>query len=78
MKTSLKVILTAVSIATLASPVVAQSLITRPDVGESAANISNAYGPVAGARRERTHRVAPAIERSQIHIDGAGHVPFPQ
>lgn len=50
MKTSLKVILTAVSIATLASPVMAQSLITRPYVGEWAANSSNADGAVAGAR----------------------------
>ena len=75
MNTNLKVILTAISIATLASPVMAQSLTTRPYVGESAANISNAHGSVAGARRER---VAPVIERNQIHIDDAVHVPFPQ
>jgi hypothetical protein len=78
MNTNLKVILTAVSIATLASPVMAQSLTTRPYVGHSAADISNAHGSVAGARKERTERVAPVVERNQIHIDDALHVPFPQ
>jgi hypothetical protein len=78
MNTNLKVILTALSIATLASPVMAQSLTTRPYIGQSAANISNAHGSVAGARRERTERVAPAVERNQIHIDDAVRVPFPQ
>ncbi len=75
MNTNLKVILTAISIATLASPVMAQSLTTRPYVAASAANISNAHGSVSGARRAR---VAPVTERNQIQIDDAVHVQFPQ
>jgi hypothetical protein len=70
MKTSLKVMMAAISIATLASPVMAQSLITRPDVGD----VSNAHAPVADSHRERTERAAPILERNQIHIDDA--VPF--
>ena len=78
MNTNLKVILTAIGIATLASPVMAQSLTTQPYVGASAANISNAHGSVSGARRARTERVAPVTERNQIQIDDAVHVQFPQ
>jgi hypothetical protein len=63
MNTNLKVILAAISLAALASPVMAQSLITRPDVGEPAA--SNAYGTV-DARREHMERAAPVIQRDQI------------
>jgi hypothetical protein len=82
MNTNLKVILTAIGIATLASPIMAQSLTTRPYVGQyvgqSAADISNAHGSVAGARKERTQRAAPVVESNQIHIDDPLHVPFPQ
>jgi hypothetical protein len=49
MKTSLQAILIAVSIAAMASPVImAQSLMPRPHVGESTANILNAHGSAAG------------------------------
>jgi hypothetical protein len=65
MNTNLKVILTAISLVTLASPVMAQSLITRPDVGDPAASNSS-YGTVADARREHMGRVAPVIQRDQI------------
>jgi hypothetical protein len=78
MNTNLKAILTAISLATLASPVMAQSLITRPDVGESAAHFSNPYGAVAGVRREHMDRMAPVTRRDQIHTGNAVHVPFPQ
>ncbi len=78
MNTNLKVILTAISIATLASPVMAQSLTTRPYAGTSAVDISNAHGSVAGARRQQTERVAPVTEGNQIHIADAVHVQFPQ
>ncbi len=61
MKTNLKVILTAIGIATLASPVMAQSLITRPDVGGPAAYTSNALGPVASAHRKHHEWVAPVV-----------------
>jgi hypothetical protein len=40
MKTSMKVILTAVSIAAVASPITARSLITHPQVEGSTSNIS--------------------------------------
>jgi hypothetical protein len=86
MNTNLKVLLTAIGIATLASPVMAQSMTNRPYVGTSAVDISNAHGSVlsnargsvAGARRERTERVAPITEGNQVHIDDAVHTPFPQ
>jgi hypothetical protein len=71
MKTSLKVVMAAASIATLASPVMAQSLITRPDVGD----VSNAHASVADSRSRR-ERVAPADERNQARIDDAA--PFAQ
>ena len=87
MKTNLKVILAAASLATLASPVLAQSLINRVYDERPAVSISNAYGSGAaygagaGLRTERgvrTVRSAPVIERSQIQIDDAEHVAFPQ
>ena len=78
MNTNLKVILTAISIATLASPVMAQSLATHRYVGASAANIANAHGSVAGARRERTERVAPVVDTNQLYVDDALRVQFPQ
>jgi hypothetical protein len=81
MKTNLKVILAAVSLATVASPVMAQSLINRPYVEQPAADISNARGSVAGIRVERsarTERAAPIAGRSHIQVDDAVHVAFPQ
>jgi len=49
MKTNLQVILIAVSIAVMASPVImAQSLAPRHNAGEAAANILNAHGAAAG------------------------------
>ncbi len=62
MKTNLKVILAALGIAVLASPVMAQS----------ASHPHNARGSVARAN------TAPVIEGSQIRIDDAVHVAFPQ
>jgi hypothetical protein len=70
MNTSLKVILTAVGIAVLASPGIASASHLR--AAPSATSISNAHGSVAGTR------TAPVIEGNQIHIDDAVHVPFPQ
>ena len=81
MNTNLKVILAAVSLATLASPVMAESWfnnaynLERP----AAADISNAHGSVAGApHTARTMRSAPVTERSQVQVGDAVHVPFPQ
>jgi hypothetical protein len=65
MNTNLKVILTAVSIAMLASPVMAQS-------GAHRHVAPNAYGAAARAQ------TAPVNEGNQFHIDDAVHVPFPQ
>jgi hypothetical protein len=80
MKTNLKLIAAAIGLATLASPVMAQSLINRAYVEQpaAAADISNARGSVVGVRAERAARTAPVIERNQIHVDDAVHVPFPQ
>jgi hypothetical protein len=64
MNTNLKVILTAVGIAVLASPVMAAQVHTAP----SATSISNAA---------REH-AAPVAQGNQFHIDDAVHVPFPQ
>jgi hypothetical protein len=68
MRTSLKVILAATAVATLASPVMAQSESHR----HAASEISKARGSVA-----RT-RTAPVIQRNQMQLDDAVHVPFPQ
>jgi hypothetical protein len=68
MRTSLKVILAATAIATLASPVMAQSESHR----YAASSISKAHGSVA-----RVH-AAPAIQGNPFHINDAEHVPFPQ
>jgi len=62
MKTNLKVILAALGIAVLASPVMALS----------ASYPHNAHGSVARAN------TAPVVEGSQIRIDDAVHVAFPQ
>jgi hypothetical protein len=78
MKTNLKVILAAASLATLASPVMAQSLINRAYIERPTANISNAYGSVAGVQAARTSRTAPATGSNPYHINDAVHVPFPQ
>jgi hypothetical protein len=67
MNTNLKVILTAVGIAVLASPVMAAS----SHVHAAPSAISNTYESATGAR------TAP-VEGNQIHIDDAVHVPFPQ
>jgi hypothetical protein len=78
MRTSMKVILTAMSVAVLASPVMAQSE-PRPQAAPSATTttISNAHGSAA---RTHTTRPAPATntEGSQIRLDDCVHVAFPQ
>jgi hypothetical protein len=66
MNTNLKVLLTAVGIAVLASPVMAAQRHSAPT------SISKAYG---SAGHERT---APAVQGNQFRIDDAVHVPFPQ
>lgn len=65
MNTNLKVILTAIGIAVLAAPSVASARHLN-----SSASISNARGSVAGT--------VPVIERSQINLNDAVHVAFPQ
>jgi hypothetical protein len=83
MNTSLKVILTAIGIAVLASPVMAQpessagQATMSPVTAQSASHPHNAHGSVARAN------TAPVVEGSQIHINptwvnDAVHVPFPQ
>jgi hypothetical protein len=69
MRTSLKVILTATSVAVLASPAMAQ-----PEQHQHAASTRNAH---AAAVRGR---IAPAvvIEGSRINLDDCVHVQFPQ
>jgi hypothetical protein len=62
MNTNLKVILTAISIATLASPVMAKSE-SHQHAAPSAASVS---------------RSAPVVEGNPFHIDDAVHVAFPQ
>jgi hypothetical protein len=68
MNTSLKVILTAIGIAVLASPVMAQ-----PESRQ--ANISNAHG---AASHVRAHRAAATNEGNQIHVEDCAHSGFPQ
>jgi hypothetical protein len=70
MNTNLKVILTAVGIAVLASPGIASA--SQLHAAPSARSLSNAHGSAAGAR------TAPVTEGNQIHIDDAVHVAFPQ
>jgi hypothetical protein len=68
MNTNLKVILTAVSIAVLASPVMAAS-----GQSHASASISNAHGSLVGTR------TAPVIQgNNPFNIDDAVHVAFPQ
>lgn len=71
MKTSLKVILTAMTVAVLASPVMAQPE-SHPHA--ASASISHAHGSAA-----RTHagQLAP-VESNQVHVDDCVHVAFPQ
>jgi hypothetical protein len=70
MKMRLKVILTATSIAALASPIMAQST-PHAHAARSAASISTAYGSAA-----RTH-AGVVNERSQRRIDDCVRVAFP-
>jgi hypothetical protein len=72
MNTSLKVILTAIGVAVLASPVMAQPESHRA----AAASISNAHG----SSHTRTSRVGSgvSVEGSHIRIDDCVHVTFPQ
>ena len=72
MNTSLKVVLTAIGIAVLASPVMAQ-----PESNPHAATISNARGSIAHARARatQTERVAPV---PTVRLDDCIHVQFPQ
>jgi hypothetical protein len=70
MNTSLKVILTAVGIAVLASPVMAQ-----PESSARQVSISNAHG---SAFHVRAHRAAATNEGNQIHVEDCAHSGFPQ
>lgn len=83
MKTNLKVILAAIGVAVLASPVLAQSE-SHPHAA-SAATISNAHGSAAGnargsVARIRADRFGPgrAIEGGQNQLDDCTRVAFPQ
>lgn len=71
MNTSLKVILTAVGIAVLASPVMAQ-----PESNSHPAAISTARGSVDRAHASRIERFAPV--RASGRLDDCVHVQFPQ
>jgi hydroxyethylthiazole kinase-like sugar kinase family protein len=66
MNTNLKVALSAVAIAVLASPVMAKSHSHHAPL----ASISNAYGAAVGA--------APVVPENKIYVNDAVHVPFPQ
>jgi hypothetical protein len=67
MNTNLKVALSAVAIAVLASPVMAKS---HSHHAAPLARISNAYGAAVGA--------APVVPENKIYVNDAVHVPFPQ
>ncbi len=71
MNTSLKVILTAVGIAILASPVMAQPESNAP---AGHANISNAHG----SAHVRAGRAAATNEGNQVRSDDCAHSGFPQ
>jgi hypothetical protein len=73
MNTNLKVILTAVGIATLASPVMAQTNSN----SRVPPSISNAHG---SASHVRTHRAASAAipEGGPVHVDDCVRTTFPQ
>jgi hypothetical protein len=70
MNTSLKVILTAIGIAVLASPVMAQS----GSNSRVPASISNAHG---SASYTRSHRSA-SREDSHVHVEDCVRTAFPQ
>jgi hypothetical protein len=70
MNTSLKVILTAIGIAVLASPVMAQ-----PESSARQANISNAHG---SASHVRASRAAATNEGNHVHSVDCAHSGFPQ
>jgi hypothetical protein len=76
MNISLKVMLTAIGIAVLASPVMAQPA-SQPESNPHAATISNARGSIAHARARatQTERVAPV---PTVRLDDCVHVQFPQ
>jgi hypothetical protein len=74
MNASLKVILTAVGVAVLASPVMAQ-----PDSHRAApaASVSNAHGSASQTRTKRAESGA-AVVGSHFRLDDCVHVTFPQ
>jgi hypothetical protein len=75
MNTGLKIMLTAVGIAVLASPVMAQS---RSESNPNAAAISRSHASIAHARARAsaTERVAPVSGAGRL--DDCIHVQFPQ
>ncbi len=90
--TNLKVILTAIGVAILASPATAQSEMTRPHVEQPTDNISSEYRSASHARHRaspepgisaargyvgRTHN-GDVNEGSKVRIDDCVHIPFPQ
>ena len=92
--TNLKVILTAIGIAILASPATAQSEIARPHVEQPTDNISSAYRSVSHARHRHPALPEPGISAARgsvdrahkgdvnagnkIRIDDCVRTPFPQ
>jgi hypothetical protein len=92
--TNLKVILTAIGIAILASPATAQSEMARPHVEQQTDNISSAYKSVSQARHRHPAPPEPSIsaargsvdrthkgdvnEGNKIRIDDCVRTPFPQ
>jgi hypothetical protein len=73
MNTNLKVILTAIGIAVLASPVMAQSSESRSHAPQ--VSISNARGSVSHAR---VHHPVSTSTTEGSHLDDCVHTAFPQ
>jgi hypothetical protein len=92
--TNLKLILTAIGIAILASPATAQSEMARPHLEQPTDNISSAYRSVSHERNRLRAPPEPGIstargsvdlahngnvnEGSKIRIDDCVRTPFPQ
>ncbi len=72
MNTSLKMVLTAIGVAVLASPVMAQ-----PEPHRASAKVSNAHASAPHAHAVRV-RPGVTVEGNHIRIDDCVHVAFPQ
>jgi hypothetical protein len=75
MNTSLKVIMTAIGIAVLASPVMAQEGTNSRPVP---ARVVNAHGSVSQARAHRAASAEAVAEGSHIHVEDCIRTAFPQ